>query len=361
MGQILKIRELDRDDELGAVKKIISSRNGNFSFETPIVSQRRSTVSNTVQPLRINEIPRQIDDRVVSELEERGITPFAYEVKQERLEDRLNLTIFNFRFDSVPTNKTIRLLAHALHASSKDVMFLPAVKTSFLQETIPNRKTPIYSIKKVHDYLEMMKTIIYESKFRNGHELIGTIPLIPPKFVRPIIEFYLSEGIEAFAIDANFKDIILNEGDFRLILSEINIGKPLNETLIFACNVGIPQYEQHAIRSDDFLSIFAYVDVLGLTFKKRGGGVGVPRAKVFSREKYAYDVYSYPDASRVVGRPLNYSSLKYLNRIEQLKETQKVQHLLGDKKIKEYLQTKNAVDHASMKKLESIANNIKVV
>lgn len=361
MGQILKIRELDRDDELGAVKKEISARNGSFSFETPLVSQRKSTVSNAVQPLRINEIPRQIDDRVISELERRGITPFAYEVKQEQLDGRLNLTIFNFRFDSVPDNKTVRLLAHALYASSKDVMFLPAVRTAFLQENIPSRKTPIYSIKKIQDYIAMMKTIIYENKLKNGRELIGTIPLIPPKFVRPIIEFYLSEGIEVFAIDANFKDIILNEGDFRLILSEINSEKPLSETAIFAFNVGIPQFKQHAIRSDDFLSIFAYVDVLGLTFKPRGGGGGNPRAKVFSRVDYAYDVYSYPVASRILKRPLNYASLRDLNRIEQLKETYTVRHKLGAENIKEYLQTKNAVDNASMKKLESIANNVRIV
>jgi hypothetical protein len=60
----------------------------------------------------------------------------------------------------------------------------------------------------------MIKTIIYENKFRNGRELIGKIPLIPPKFVRPIIEFYLPDGVAAFAVDTNFKDIIPNEDNF---------------------------------------------------------------------------------------------------------------------------------------------------
>ncbi|MGA2385723.1 MAG: hypothetical protein ABSG33_04235 [Candidatus Bathyarchaeia archaeon] len=360
MGQILKIRELERDDELGSVKKQISAQNGDFSFETPVVSQRRPKTTEGLNPLKINEVSRPITKKSINELETRGITPFAYEIKREQFTDRLNLTLFNLTFDRVPDERTTRLLANALYSSSKDVMVLPTVRAALLQEIIPTRKTPVYSIRKIDDYLKMMRTIIDTNKFRNGKELVGTIPLIPPKFVRPIIDFYIEQEIQAFAIDANFKDIILNEGDFRLILTEINNEKPLNETVIFAFNVGNPQYEQHAIRSDDFLSIFAYVDVLGLTSKPRFGG-GSSRAKVFSREDYAYDVYpTYSAASQAIGKNLTYYTLKEHNRLEQLKETYKVRGIIGDEKVKKYLQTKEGVDTVSMKKLESIAHNIRV-
>lgn len=359
MGQIFKIRETDRDDTLGIVKKGISSFKVDFSFNSPIVSQKTPKIETNIQQLRINEITRQIDDDVIAELETRGTVPFKNRVKREFLSDKLNLTIFNMRFDTVPNDATIRLIAHTLHSSSQSTMMLPAVKTAFLQEEMPNRVTPVYSLRKVQDYVRMMKLIMQENKIGNEKEVIGTIPLIPPKFVRPIIELYLSEGIRVFAIDANFKDIILNEGDFRLILSEINKEQPLNEALILACNVGIPHYEQHAIRSDDFLTIFAYIDVLGCTFKPRGGR-GIPRAKVFSRDQYAYDVSTYPLVSRALGRPMNYVSLRNYNRSEQLKETLKVRNLLGVTKMKEYLQSKRAVDSTSMKRLESIANNVKI-
>jgi hypothetical protein len=360
MGQIFKIRETDRDDRLGVVKKEISSHSGDFAFNSPIVSQKTPKIETDIQKLRINEITRQIDDNVITELETRGTVPFRNSVRREFLTGKFNLTIFNLKFDRVPNDATIRLLAHTLHSSSQSAMMLPAVKTAFLQEEIPNRKTPIYSLRKVQDYIKMMELIIQENKIGNGKELIGTIPLIPPKFVRPIIELYLSEGIKAFAIDANFKDIILNEGDFRLILSEINKEQPLNEALIFACNVGIPHFERHAIRSDDFLTIFAYIDVLGCAFKPRGGK-GIPRAKVFSRDQYAYDVSTYPLVSRALRRAMNYVSLRNYNRSEQLKETLKVRNLLGMTKMKEYLQTKGAVDPTSMKHLESIASNVKIV
>lgn len=362
MGQIFRIHEIERDDGLGVVKKQIESYNGDFAFESPIVSQKTPKQYTDIQKLKINEITRQIDGQVIEELETKGITPFRNSVRSEFLSGKFNLTIFNLKFDTVPSVPTTRLLAHALHSSSQSTILLPAVKTAFLQETKQNRKTPVYSDKKIQDYLRMMKLIIQENKtFGNGKELIGIVPLIPPKFVRPIIKLYLSEGVRAYAIDANFKDIILNEGDFRLILSEINEEQPLNETLIFACNVGIPQFEKHAIRSDDFLTIFAYVDVLGCTFKPRGGGGGIPRAKVFLRERYAYDVSTYPQVSKQFGETMNYVSLRNFNRSEQLKETSKVRNLLGVTKMKEYLQTKPEVDHTSMKHLESIASNVKIV
>lgn len=353
MGQIFKIREVERDEKLGIVKKKISSHQGNFSFESPVVSQRTPKQLGDIQKLMVNEVVRQIDYETVSELDLRGIKPFAHKVRLQFLLGKFNATIFNFKFDSVPEETTIRLLAQTLHSSSESTIILPAVKTAFLQE---DKK---YSIKKIVDYVRMMQLIIQDiEKIGNRKEFIGTIPLIPPKFVRQIIELYLSEGLKAFVIDANYKDIMLNEGDFRIILSEINKEIPLNETVIFACNLGIPRSQRYEIRSDDFLSIFAYVDILGCNFKPRGGGI--PRAKVFSRNSYAYNISTYPEVSRELGRQMNYVSLGEYNKSEQLKETLKVRNLLGIEKMKNYLQTKEAVDPASMRHLESIASKVKI-
>jgi hypothetical protein len=357
MGQIFKIREVERDDELGVIKKEISDYNGNFSFESPIVSQKNVTQYTSVQSVKVNEITRQIDNNTINELETKGIKPFATTVKSEFLVGKLNATIFNLRFDAVPNDDDLRLLSHALHSSSENTMILPTVKFGLLQE---NQK---YSEKRIQDYIRMMRLIINETEaIGNRKEFIGTIPLIPPKFVRRIIEFYLSEDLRAFVIDVNTKDIILHEGDFRVILSEINKKKPLTETLIFACNLGFKQFEMHELRSDDFLSLFAYVDVLGGNFKTRGGrGMsGIPRAKVFSRDRYSYLVTTYSEASKMLGQKVTYSSLKNYNRAEQLNESLKVRNLLGIEKMKKYLQTKAAVDTTSMKRLESIASKVRI-
>lgn len=355
MGQIFKIREVERDNELGVMKKEISAYNGNFSFESPVVSQKKGTQYTNIQSIKVNEITRQIDNDTINELELNGITPFATAVESEFLTGKLNATIFNFKFTAFPKDDDLRLLSHTLYSSSKDIMILPAVRFGLLKEN------EVYSEKRIQEYIEMMRLIIDETEaIGNRKEFVGTIPLIPSKFVRPIITFYLSEGLRAFVIDANTKDVILHEGDLRVILSEIKKEKSLNETLIFACNLGFKQFEMDELRADDFLSIFAYVDVLGGNFKPRGGkGMsGIPRAKIFSRSRYSYRVATYPEASKMLGQNMTYSSLKSYNKAEQLKESLKVRNLLGIEKMKKYLQTKAAVDPSSMKHLESIANKV---
>jgi hypothetical protein len=360
MGQIFKIREIERDDELGIVEKEVSSNNGTFSFESPIVSQRTNRFDPDSQKVKINEVIRHIDDEVVNSIATRGTKPFSDAVKYEYLPDRFNATIFDLKYNSVPNDETIKIIAHALHSSSQNAIILPAVRTAFLQDRRIGRKTPVFSERKIQDYVHMMRLIMNETEaFVNGKEVIGTVPFIPFRFVRPIINLYLSWNIRVFAIDANHKDIIGNIGDFTLILSKINERIPLNKALIFACNAGIPHFEQNEAVSDDFLSVFAYVDVLGCTFKARGGS-GEPRAKVFSRDKYAYDLFKYPEVSRQFGKAMNYVSLRNYNRSEQRKETLKVRNLLGVESMKKYLQTKSAVDQTLVKRLESVARNVKI-
>ncbi len=360
MGQIFKIRETERDDNLGIVKKDVSSYNGSFSFESPVVGQRSNRFDPDSGKVRINEIIRQVDEGVIGSLLTRGIKPFSDAVKYEFLPNKLNAVIFNLKYNSTPNEETVRVIAHALHSSSQDAVILPAVRTALLQEYKVGRKTPVFSPKKVQEYVQMMSLIIDEiEKFGNGKEVVGTIPLIPFLFARPVLDLYLSHGIRAFAIDANYKDIIGNVGDFTLILSTINGQLPLNKALIFAYNAGIPHFEQREAVSDDFLSVFAYVDVFGGTFKPRGGK-GEPRAKVFSREKYAYNLFKYPEVSRQFGRAMNYVSLRNYNKAEQRREALKVRNLLGVESMKKYLQTKSAVNPTLVKRLESVAQKIKI-
>jgi len=360
MGQIFRIRELERDSELGIVRKEISSYLGGFAFESPVVSQRANRFDPDSQRVKINEVIRHIDDEVVNSIATRGTKPFADAVRFEFLTNRLNLTIFDLKYNSVPNRETVKIIAHALRHSSQQTIILPAVRTALLQEQKLGRKTPVFSDKKIQQYVQMMNQIIDEIEgFGNRRQIVGTVPFIPFGFVRPIIELYLSRDVRAFAIDANYKDIIGNIGDFTLILSRINDDIPLNKTVVLACNAGIPHFEQDEAVSDDFLSVFAYVDVLGCTFKPRGGS-GEPRAKVFSRDKYAYDLFQYPEVSRQFGRAMNYVSLRNYNRSEQLRETVKVRSLLGRESMKNYLQTKSAVDQTLVKRLESVHANVKI-
>ncbi len=152
---------------------------------------------------------------------------------------------------------------------------------------------------------------------------MGTIPLIPASPVRKIIDFYRKHEIQTFAIDGGTKDIITNDVELRVVLSAID-GEShcLSGTLIYACNLGYPKIVQNESRADDFLSLFAYIDIFGSVFKGRGGKSKKKppkaRAKLFSSEKYSYESSTYVEARTKLGSPLSPETLKGINKKRQL-------------------------------------------
>ncbi len=129
------------------------------------------------------------------------------------------------------------------------------------------------------------------------------LPLIPVRFLRGLLNEYYDMGINSFVIDAGTKDVIgASEPEFRSLLSEINKISYLPNSLIIGSNLGYSTYQSSQTIADDFLSIFAYVDMLSTKFKSRGFKKKkddnkkitpyIPKARVFSRDSYAYDVSS---------------------------------------------------------------------
>ena len=344
----LKVRELERDDSLGVIKKGVSI-DGLFSFETPSKATKRVASDAFLESnSRVNEVVRRIDEDDLNSLEEGASSRVAREISVNFKKDSLNLVIFNLIVDKVPNKDKITTLAHHLYACSQGTIFLPAVRTALFKEG--NKITE----KRVQQYLVMMRNIIDEIKaVGNSKVLIGTVPLLAPKYSRSIVNSYHEYGINAFSIDGNTSDLLTHEADFRSILSSINSKVPLSESFIHACNLGYPQFEKEETRADDFLSIFAYIDALGGTFKMRGMPMGgKPRLKEFSRSHYSYKILP----------PNTYSpnQLKNKNQVEQLKETVTVQKLIGEEKIEAYIKQKPKVDDLAINRLKSIAGKIKV-
>jgi len=351
----MRIRERERDDELGISKKEVSITSS-ISFQTPTKSLKQ--LDGLPSQFAVNEISKRITDKTLASMEIGTFKRTMRNIKSQFITGKLNLTVFDLRLDSFPSKHITRTFAEHLYASSDTHIFMPTVKTSLLKEGSK------YSERRIQAYSQMMNDIMEEiESVGNKKVFIGTIPLLPIKFSRSIIKLYHDKGLNAFAIDVGTKDIILNEADFRLILSEINAVMPLSEAFIYACNLGYSLFEKEEARADDFLGIFAYVDTLGGRFKVRGGPTMVPkppRAKVFSRERYSYLISSYPKASRLLGiSPLRSTNLRDYNQREQLREVDKVRNLVGQQEMMAYVQSKKAVDRLSMKRLLSIARGIK--
>jgi hypothetical protein len=343
----LRVKEIERDESLGIIRKDLTL-DGFFSFQSPLRATKFLKPDSFLEKhSRANEIVKRIDDEILNSLEEGASSRIAKEISLNFKKDNMNLVIFNLTVDKIPSKNKICTLAHHLYASSQASIFLPAVRTTLFKEG-----TKITE-KRIQQYLEMMRTIISEIKaVGNSKVLIGTVPLLAPKYSRSIINCYQEFGINAFSIDGNTSDLLTHEADFRSILSSINGKTPLNKTLIHACNLGYPQFEQEETRADDFLSIFAYIDILGGTFKIRGIPKGNPRLKEFSRMNYSYKILA-PSAF-----PPN--ELKNSNQIEQLKETQTVQQLVGEERIEKYIQQKSKVDEIAINRLKSIAGRVKI-
>jgi hemerythrin superfamily protein len=258
----LKVKEIDRDETLGIIKKEITLTNG-VSFTSPSRGIKPVKLDAYLENnTRVKEIVKRVTDKDLNSLEEGSSSKIVKEIKKGYQKNGLNLVIFDLRLDEVPDKNKLTTLAHHLYASSENTVILPTVKPALFKE---DKK---FSEKKVLTYQNMMKFIIDEIQaIGNSKAIIGTVPLIAPKYSRPIVNLYHEHGINAFAIDANTSDFILHETDVRSILSSINTGTPLNETFIYACNLGYPKFEKNEARADDFLSLFAYVDVMGGTFK----------------------------------------------------------------------------------------------
>jgi len=344
MPVTIQVHEKNRDEEFGILRKEVL-----FPMVPPIETPTKCVKNppSTILPnASINEVIKKITLKSIESIRE-GIDTPNKSIKPRFLPNKLNLTIFELMFDMVPDKDKIKSLTSYWYASSQSVLVLPTVTSTMLKE---GKKL---SDKKIFEYVGMMRYIIEITEAVGNHKaFIGTIPLLPPKYSKPIIELYLEKGFTSFAIDVGTKDFLNHETDFRAILTEINEEAPLNKAFIYACNLGIPQFEMYRARADDFLSLFAYVDGFGSTFKTRGSykmPISKPKVKKFLRTELCYE-HIYDSREKV----------NDFNQIEQVTEANLIRNLVGKEKMQKYLNTKKAVDSFAIKHLGSIAQKVKI-
>ncbi|HDQ05120.1 MAG TPA: hypothetical protein ENN36_00160 [Candidatus Bathyarchaeota archaeon] len=356
MPQKIKATGIDRDDEFAIFKKRIAVPEMS-SFETPTKSAKN--IHNPYD-FKINEIVKRVTPELIDSIYSgQGKYQSPRVIKDKCIKGKLNLTIFDLTYDKVPPKPKITTIINYLYACSQHTLFLPTVRTALFKEG--NK----ISDKRFQQYVEMVEHMITTTEnVGNRLDFIGTIPLLAPKFTRKMVNLYADKGINSFAIDCGIKDILNHVAEFRTILSEISQRMPLENSFIYACNLGIPRYEANTARADDFLSLLAYVDVLGTNFKTRGwtGESTERRAKQFVKDRLVYKVSNYSEFCKERNMS-TYQAQRFLyrfNYIEQLNEAHNVRDLVGEEKIEVYLKKKNGVNEDTKKRLGSIAKNIKI-
>lgn len=372
MSPIFEVKERYRDDSLGIISKEIKL-SSSVSITTPSKSQKEYGGLKLGNP-DVVEINNLFRDQQLQTLIDGGGRKRLSNIDNMKYDDTLNLIIFDLQTNQVPSREKLRIFTQHLNQASDKSIFLPTVKTSLLKDKITvigprsgkSQEKYVWSDVKVDAYLNMMDFIIDQiALFGNRKEIIGTIPLIIPKYSRQIVDLYHKKGVKSFAIDGNFKNILgsTNLGHLGYILSAINEQSPLNESLIYTCNLGIPRFSQNTSRADDFLSLFTYIDVLGTNFKPRFSprSPTVPTVKMFSREHYCYNLYgTFPQASRILGRAIDRNYVKNFNQTEQLTETNVLKRRVGRERMSLYIQTKRTIDSLIHDRLRDLANRLRI-
>jgi hypothetical protein len=336
MAPKVAIRECNKDDDYGVIKKEITMPRLP-SFETPT-----KCVKNLGHPLpstaSINEVTKRVSLRTIESFRSGGEQP--RELLRRCIPNKLNLTIFDLMLDEAPSHEATKSLSSYWYASSENTLFVPTVRTKMLQEV--NRT---WSEKRIRACVAFLRDLIDITEIINYKAFIGTIPLLPFKFSKPFVDLYLEKRFNAFAIDVGNRDLLNHIGDLRSIFVEINEIMSLDQVFIYACNLGIPQFTEYVARADDFLSLFAYIDAFGNTFKTKGG---VPQPKPKPKLKAKRFLKEDLEYRLLIDDPLKYGDF---NQREQVKEADVVRGLVGVEKMQKYLATKKGVDSTTIKRL----------
>jgi hypothetical protein len=374
MVRTVRVKEKKFDDRLGITYKEITLTSG--QLETPSKSfigdskDAKKIEDDRIKNMTINEISKRIDIEIFNNLNVDS-TSFIKDIKRRFLLNKINMFIPHLRIKNILNNHQVFALSHFIHSVSQELMVLPTIDFSYFKENQSDENTnKKISEKNVEEYKKLLKNIIEETNsIGNGKIFVGIVPLIPFKYIKPILKLYQEEGINAFVIDAGTKDILgASEFEFRMILSEINHNvSPLNESFIYASNLGYGLFKKDWTLADDFLSLFAYIDVLGGTFKTKGFSKTPtdypPRAKVFTREDYVYQISSYNEAILKLNiNNLDRIKLREYNENEQQTEASFLKNNIGEIKMNEYLLQKNKIreERLKYKKLENFSANIKI-
>ena len=372
MVRNVKIRLLDRDDELGIKKKQIKFPNQN-DIETPSKSFSAPGTSWKKYPqdkkeiLDINEVSRRFDEKLIDSLKTSS-SVIQKDIVRLYVPNKMNMFIPNLRIKTKLDKRQIRYFSNFLYTVSQSAMVFPTVENSFLKESVDgDEDNKVLSPDRVNLYIQMITEMADEIEtLGNGKAFIGMIPLIPVDYLKDLYKLYRDLGITAFIIDAGTKDVLgAKEFEYRMVVSEINSEiVPIDEAFIFASNLGIDMFDKNITPADDFLSIFAHVDVVGSSFKTKGFSKNpkktyLPKAKIFSKEDYIYNISSYADAETTIKiDKLNRLKLKSYNEKEQMIETNNLSDLIGEVSMDKYLESKKILrgNNGKLNMLKDLGN-----
>ncbi len=370
----LNVKPSGMDENIGVIKKLVSI--SDQSVTTPTKAIKCSNIKDYSSKEKINEVSKRINlDTLKNFHEKDGFSgTFCRNVRDKFSPDCFNFVFFNLTTNQFPDDEVVDCLGHVLYSASDRIICLPIVQKALLSSPRPSGKSQKIDDKKVNNYLLLQQKVIDAINLKNSKSILGVIPILAPKYTRQIIDLYFENEIFDFVIDAGTANIFNKEPDLRSILGSINDHakeriepnkSSLADTYIHAVNLGINNFSADEVSSDDFLSLFAYIDTFGNKFKPRGKfDIKVePRKKVFLRDIYAYkllDKLSEKSPFAYLKEEKRYTKITAFNEKEQFDESIKIKTMIGEEDVGQYIKSKGAISESTYKKLEHIFSKIKV-
>ncbi|MFH2111203.1 MAG: hypothetical protein ABIJ47_08100 [Candidatus Bathyarchaeota archaeon] len=375
MSPAFEVVRAEKPEGFPALSKEIKISSSVTAY-TPTKSYRnyKDTNFNTTQFV---EITRNFQmDRLKALFEGKRIK-ILESIPHEIVPSKINFVIFNLDIKNIPDDDIIESFTHTLYKNSVSSYFLPTINMNALKSPIEkiNRKgeTTIKNVEdenKIIKYMHMLDLMVDITQVWNKKEIIGTIPLIAPKYVNPIIDVYLKKEIKSFSIDANLKDVFSGQNMTHLknILFRISKVVPLSESFIYLNNPGIGHFENNYTKADDFLSLIAGIDNISEIFKRRlfrptPPLPGVPkrpsRCKMFQNLDYRYQLFdTYGRASVHFGVDVNRDFIKNYNQEKQLEETIKIRSHIKEGTLYSHIDSKKILDEKMRKQLSELESKL---
>jgi len=259
--------ELDPNSLFKTQKIKVSSSK---SFETPV---KAINLKNIKQKYNLDTELKELCEifiRVTSEtIKNYNSDPDFEQVFNGKITTDLNKIDLNKNckfcfvdFDELkyPTENEIETITSVSHPFS-DIIPLPIL--SFLNK----RKI---AENEFQQYKNFLSSSIGSIEQINNKPIMGIVPFLPLRFIPELIEFYISNGINAFCIDLDGSNPISALSRIRRTLIAIKKNKPLEDCYIHGFNVGIgrPNKITEVVPAKDILGLGVGLGSIGDKYKK---------------------------------------------------------------------------------------------
>lgn len=288
--------------------------------------------------------------------------------------DEINLIFANFQSTKEMMRDNLEYL-HDLLYSTSDFVTIP-----LMPELLSAIKDDGRGTASIHfdTYMNNIHNFVEISRQLGNKPVMGVIPSLPRAFINRIIDFYMNEGIHAYAFNFNGRTVTAEQQLTDMVaplMRNIAMEDRQEDVLLYALNAhrGRSSDEGDYIPARDFMSFGFGMDILG--DKHTGGNLpphllekmknSDPTFRLFDRRAYFYQNHEYdqlahflPDQTglnkrRILDNPsYGYRLATLLNGEQQALEAKNLQLYIDEDRVTESIERRVGVKNEDVRSMQ---------